>query len=179
MVIERTLGGEPAKLIGTHTNITERKIAEETLKQSEHRFTSFMANTPTMTWIIDEHGVFHYLNTAYIKGFHLTEDAIGKSVYNIFPKQISDQFVENNWKVFETNLAIELTEEGIGPGGKKQVYHIYKFPLEAENEIRLLGGVALDITKKSSTGTPFAEEETRKKREIIQAIINAQEKERT
>jgi two-component system sensor histidine kinase UhpB len=138
-----------------------------------------MANTPTMTWIIDEFATFRYLNAAYMKGFNLTEGAIGKSIYNFFPKHICDQFVENNWKVFQTNQAIELTEEGVGPGGEKQVYHIFKFPLESENGIRLLGGVALDITKKVQLEQQLAEDEARKKREIIQAIINAQEKERT
>ena len=179
MLLERTQEGEPLILIGTHTNITERKIAEERLIQSEQRFTSFMANTPTMTWIIDEHATFRYLNAAYMKAFNLTEEAIGKSVYNFFPKNICDQFVENNRKVFETNQAIELTEEGIGPGGEKQLYHIFKFPLEPENGVRILGGVALDITKKVQLEQQLAEDEARKKREIIQAIINAQEKERT
>ncbi len=179
MLLERTPDGEPLILIGTHTNITERKIAEERLMQSEQRFTSFMANTPTMTWIIDENATFRYLNAAYIKSFNLTEEAIGKSIYTFFPKHICDQFVENNWKVFETNQAIELTEEGVGPGGEKQIYHIFKFPLESENGVRLLGGVALDITKKVQLEQQLAEDEARKKREIIQAIINAQEKERT
>ena len=179
MLLERTPDGEPLILIGTHTNITERKIAEERLIQSEQRFTSFMANTPTMTWIIDEYATFRYLNAAYMKNFNLPEDAVGKSVYNFFPKNICDQFVENNWKVFETNQAIEITEEGVGPGGEKQLYHIFKFPLESENGVRLLGGVALDITKKVQLEQQLAEDEARKKREIIQAIINAQEKERT
>ncbi len=178
MLLERTPDGKPLKLIGTHTNITERKIAEERLKQSEHRFTSFMANTPTMAWIIDEHGMFRYLNASYKRSFRLTEDAVGKSVYEIFPEAISDLFVENNWKVFEMNRAIELREEGIGPDGMKQIYHIYKFPLEPENGIRLLGGVALDITQKVKLEQQLAEDEARKKREIIEAIINAQEKER-
>jgi len=179
MLLERTPDGEPLILIGTHTNITERKIAEERLLQSEQRFTSFMANTPTMTWIIDEYATFRYLNAAYMKNFNLTEEAIGKSIYTFFPQNICDQFVENNWKVFESNQAIELTEEGVGPGGEKQIYHIFKFPLESENRIRLLGGVALDITKKVQLEQQLAEDEARKKREIIHAIINAQEKERT
>lgn len=179
MLLERTPDGEPLVLIGTHTNITERKIAEERLMQSEQRFTSFMANTPTMTWIIDEYATFRYLNAAYMKNFNLKKEAIGKSIYTFFPKNICDQFVENNWKVFETNQAIELTEEGVGPKGEKQIYHIFKFPLESENGVRLLGGVALDITKKVQLEQQLAEDEARKKREIIQAIINAQEKERT
>lgn len=179
MLLERTPDGKPLKLIGTHTNITERKIAEEWLTKFEQRFTSFMANTPTMTWIIDEHAIFRYLNAAYMKAFNLTEDAVGKSVYNFFPKNICDQFVENNWKVFDLNRPIELTEEGVGPDGVKQIYHIYKFPLDPENGVRLLGGVALDITKRIQLEQQLADDEARNKREIIQAIINAQEKERT
>jgi PAS domain S-box-containing protein len=179
MLLERTPEGEPLILIGTHTNITERKLAEQRLAQSEQRFASFMANTPTMTWIIDEYAVFRYLNAAYMKAFRLTEEAIGKSVYEFFPKHICDQFVENNWKVFEANQPMELTEEGAGPDGESQVYNIFKFPLGSENGVRLLGGVALDITKKVQLEQQLAEDEARKKREIIQAIIDAQEKERT
>lgn len=179
MLLERTPDGEPLILIGTHTNITERKLAEQRLLRSEQRFASFMANTPTMTWIIDEYAIFRYLNAAYRRAFQLTEDAIGKSLYDFFPKNICDQFVENNWKVFETNRPIEVIEEGVGPNGEKQVYHIFKFPLESENGVRLLGGVALDITKRVELEQQLAEDEARKKREIIQAIINAQEKERT
>lgn len=178
MLLERTPHGKPLKLIGTHTNITERKLAEERLAKSEKRFSSFMDNTPTMTWIIDEHNVFRYLNTSYIHSFKITEDAIGKSVYDIFPKEICDRFIENNWKVWDRNMAIELTEEGVGPDGAKQVYHIYKFPLDPENGLKMLGGVALDITKKVELEQQLAAEEAQKKREIIQAIINAQEKER-
>jgi PAS domain S-box-containing protein len=178
MLLERTPDGKPLKLIGTHTNITERKLAEERLAKSEKRFSSFMDNTPTMTWIIDEHNIFRYLNTSYIHSFKITGEAIGKSVYDVFPKEICDRFIENNWKVWDRNMAIEVTEEGIGPDGQKQIYHIYKFPLDPENGVRMLGGVALDITKKAELEQQLAAEEAQKKREIIQAIINAQEKER-
>ncbi|RYF86006.1 MAG: PAS domain S-box protein, partial [Chitinophagaceae bacterium] len=179
MLFERTQSGEPVKLIGTHTNITERKLAEQRLQESEQRFASFMANTPTMTWIMDENAVFRYMNAAYLKTFRLTEAAIGKSVYDFFPKEVCDQFVNNNRTVFESNQAIEVIEEGIGPDGEKQIYQIFKFPLGAGNGLRMLGGVALDITKRVELEQLLAEDEARKKQEIIQAIINAQEKERT
>lgn len=178
MLLERTPDGKPLKLIGTHKNITEQKVREEDLIQSRKRFSSFMANTPTMTWIIDEHAVFRYLNAPYMKAFNLTESDIGKSIYDIFPKNICDLFVENNWKVWTGNKAIETIEEGIGPNGDPQLYHIFKFPLEAENGVKLLGGVALDITQKAILEKRLAEEQETKKREIIQAIMNAQERER-
>jgi PAS domain S-box-containing protein len=178
MLLERTADGKPLRLIGTHKNISEEKEAEERLKKSERIFSSFMSNTPTMTWIIDEHNIIRYLNPSYRHAFKLTEDVIGKSAHEVFPRIICDRFVENNWKVWERNMAIEITEEGVGPEGQRQIYQIYKFPLDPENGVKMLGGVALDITKNVELEQKLASDEAQRKKEIIQAIINAQEKER-
>jgi len=177
-VIERNEEGKALKVIGTHSNITQRKKAEERVHRSEQLFSSFMANTPTMTWIIDEKAVFRFLNEPYMRAFALTGTDIGKSIYDIFPPAICDAFVENNWKVWNSGKSIETMEEGIGPAGEKQYYHIFKFPLKSDNGVRLLGGVALDITQKVEIEAQLAEERERSRREIIQAILNAQEKER-
>lgn len=177
-VIDRNEDGKALKVIGTHSNITQRKKAEERVHRSEQLFSSFMANTPTMTWIIDEKAVFRYLNEPYMRAFALTGTDIGKSIYDIFPSAICDGFVENNWKVWNSGKSIETMEEGVGPAGQKQYYHIFKFPLKSDNGMRLLGGVALDITQKVEIEAQLTEERERSRREIIQAILNAQEKER-
>lgn len=177
-IIERSGDGKPVKVIGTHSNINLRKKAEERVHRSEQLFSSFMANTPTMNWIIDEKAVFRYLNEPYMRAFDLTGTDIGKSIYDIFPPDICDGFVENNWKVWNSGKSIETMEEGVGPNGQKQYYHIFKFPLKSDNGIRLLGGVALDITQKVEIETQLAEERERSRLEVIQAILNAQEKER-
>ncbi len=159
-------------------DITEQKNAEKELDKSQRLFKSFMANTPAMGWIIDEQNEFRYLNKAYKTNFRLDDSAIGKSVYEIFPKPVCDAFIENNKRVWKSGGVIETIEEGIGPDGLKQIYQIYKFPLGDENGIKLLGGVALDITEQKVLEQKLATEEKKKKREIIQAIIDAQEKER-
>lgn len=178
MLLEWTQDGRPLTLIGTHKNITEEKMREESLLQSRQRFSSFMANTPTLSWIIDENAIFRFLNVPYLKAFNLTESDIGKSVYDIFPRHVCDRFIENNWKVWNSGASIETIEEGVDPDGKAQLFHIFKFPLESENGLRMLGGVALDITQKVLLEKRLAEEQEKKKREIIQAIMNAQENER-
>ena len=178
MLLERTPDGKPLNLIGTHTNITERKIAEEKLTQSERRFSSFMSNSPSISWIIDENGIFRYLNDAYLAAFGLSEEAIGQSIYKIFSREIADQFVRNNQQVFESNEPFEVTETVKSATGKKIIYHSYKFPLASEDDIRLLGGISIDITRRTEMELKLAADEASKKKEIIQAIINAQEKER-
>ncbi|RYY52643.1 MAG: PAS domain S-box protein, partial [Chitinophagaceae bacterium] len=159
-------------------DLTDTKIAADRLTKSEFQFSSFMAHTPTMNWIIDENAVFRYLNDSYMKAFRLTPEHIGKSIYEIFPVQICDEFVANNWKVWISGKALETYEEGVGPDGHKQFYHTYKFPLPEENGIKLLGGVSLDLTQQRILESELASEEDKRKREVIVAIIEAQEKER-
>lgn len=110
MLLEKDKEGKPLILIGTQRNITERKIADEKFIKSQQRVFSFMENTPTMCWIIDENDVFRYLNAPYIDAFKLSKNDIGKSVYDIFPKNICDSFIENNWKVWDSGKAIEAID---------------------------------------------------------------------
>jgi PAS domain S-box-containing protein len=178
MLLERDENGAPLKLIGTNKDITARREAEEQLLKSEQRFSSFMDNSPSLTWIMDEKHVFHYMNRPYMEAFNLTEDAIGKSMYDIFPKEICDGFALNNALVWHRDATLETIEEGRGPDGEQQFYQIFKFPLPGEPGNRLMGGVALDITGKLHAEKQLADERERNKQKLIQGIIDAQEKER-
>ncbi len=129
-------------------DVTERKKTEQELLKVQQRLTSFMRNTPTMNWIIDEHNCFRFFNESYKQSFRLNDGDIGRSIYDIFPPAICDEFSKNNWRVWNSGVALETVEEGIGPDGDRQIYQIFKFPLDPEDGIRLLGGVALDITDK-------------------------------
>ncbi|MEO8582378.1 MAG: PAS domain S-box protein [Flavitalea sp.] len=127
----------------TGRDLSERKLAERVEKLLQ----SFMHNTPTLTWILDENACFRYLNPIYIKTFHLSEDFVGKSIYDIFPKHICDSYIKNNNRVWELNTAIETIEDAITPDGKLLILQIFKFPLGDDNGVRLIGGTALDISQ--------------------------------
>ena len=48
--------GEIVEWFGAASDITERKHAEEALRESEERFRAFMDNSPTIAWAKDEQG---------------------------------------------------------------------------------------------------------------------------
>lgn len=178
MLLERDEDGKPLRLIGTNKDISLRKDAQEQLQASEERFISFMDHSPTMTWIMDENQVYHYINEVYKKTFNIKEDVVGRSLYELFPKEMCEVFVRNNMRVWEEDRALELQEYASGPNGEILTLQVFKFPLKKENGVRMLGGVGLDITDKMMTEKILAEERDRNKRALIQGIIDAQEKER-
>jgi len=121
------------------------------LLNTERIFRSFMENTPTMTWILDDKNCFRYMNSSYMQTFGLSEAAIGRSIYEFYPAEFCDSYVEGNQLVWNTNSPVELTEKGITADGSLVILQVYKFPLGVENGVRLLGGTALDITQMINT----------------------------
>lgn len=138
-------GGTIIGYIAIFRDITER------ISNTERVFRSFMENTPTLTWILDEHGCFRYMNSFYKKTFGLTGEAIGRSIYEFYPAAFCDNYIKGNQSVWESNAPKEFTDRGIGADGKEVILQVFKFPLGTENGIRLIGGTALDITQTIST----------------------------
>lgn len=151
-----------------HYRVTER------VSTAEKIFRSFMENTPTLTWILDDKGCYRYMNSFYSRAFGIPLENIGRSVYEFFPAELCDSYIEANEQVWKANAPMEFMEKGITSDGAAVILQVFKFPLGVENGTRLLGGTALDITQMVRT----REEEENKKMEFIKAIMEAQEKER-
>lgn len=69
----RDAAGVPAYEIAVIENITERKKAEELLRQSEERFRVVAENIPQMIWVADAHTNFVYLSPKWVEYTGTTE----------------------------------------------------------------------------------------------------------
>nr|WP_279239893.1 PAS domain-containing sensor histidine kinase [Scytonema sp. UIC 10036] len=130
-------------------NITARKQAEKALHQSEERFQVFMDNSPTAAWITHVDGRVLYLNPTYYRTFELpTNNAIGKSIFDLYPTEIAQQFLNNIRTVARTNRVLEAIERAPRTDGTLGDFLVYKFPLTDGLGQCLVGGVAVDITER-------------------------------
>ena len=60
--IERDAQGRALRLVGAHIDITDRRLAEEALRESEQRFRLVSESAPVMLWMGDANGKCLYLN---------------------------------------------------------------------------------------------------------------------
>jgi len=90
--------GELISYDGIITDITERKMAEHALKESEEKFRMMVMNNPDLTIFQDELGKTIYINQQAMKVLgHKPETFLGTS----FPDFIHQQDSENLFKILE------------------------------------------------------------------------------
>ena len=143
-------------------DITERKQIEEALRQSEARFQAFIDNSPALSWLIDAEGVLHYVNKAFASMVGLEkEQIIGKTAFDLFPEEIAEQHKVANLKVFETGEPVKADETYMRWDGSKVYVLSSKFPLHDSSNPVLIGGVAIDITKRVQAEEALLQSEER------------------
>ncbi|MEO5890585.1 MAG: PAS domain S-box protein, partial [Ferruginibacter sp.] len=96
VVIELTKEGKPLKIIGTHTDITERKQAEELLQREEQKYRSIIANMNLGLLEVDteENVIFTNQSFCDMSGYDYDE-LIGKRASHIYVKGESIELIES------------------------------------------------------------------------------------
>jgi len=95
-VPQKDVTGKLIGYIGTATDITERKQAEEDLKENEEKFKSYIHYSPLGVFIVDEKGKFVEVNTAAseLTGFKIDE-LLTMSIPNLFTDETLSEAINH------------------------------------------------------------------------------------
>jgi len=161
-------GGKEVFCVVAH-DVTERQQVQEALRQSEERLQAILDNSTALIYVKDLEGKYLTINAWYGILFHLDPtEAIGKTDYDIFPKDIADVLRTNDRQVLETRSALDW-EEVLPHDDGLHTYLSVKFPLfNAAGEPYAVGGISTDITERKQ-----AEEALRSSLATNRALINA------
>ena len=143
----------------------------------EAYLTSVLNNISGSIYWKDKNGVYLGGNdfSAKMVGLLSAKELIGKTDYDLFPKEIADKYKENDFQVMESGKAVIVEEASYSPAGKKLIQLSSKKPLfNAQGEICGIVGNTIDVTqlKEAQERALKAEAKAEAERQIKKAVAS-------
>ncbi|MCX6136409.1 MAG: PAS domain S-box protein, partial [Ignavibacteriales bacterium] len=163
-----------AYIAGFFRDITERKRAEEVLRESETRFRLVWENSTDGMRITDKDGIIIMANDAYCTMVEKPPGEIeGKRVSIVYEKSQQNKLLRKYQERFRSGIIPPSLERDIILwNGKKMSFQLSNSFLEIPNQAKLLLSVLRDVTEQRRSEIALQESEVRY-RSILQSANDA------
>lgn len=157
----------------TFNDITERKNVEERLKTRQSYLTAIIENQPGLVWLKDLEGKFLAVNNAFALscGKKDSEDMLGKTDYDSWPKNLAQKFTVDDKEVIRLRKQMRF-EETVVEKGEEKWFETWKMPIFEETG-KIIGtcGYSFDITIRK-----LSEKEIKQKNEDLIRVNQEKDK---
>jgi anti-anti-sigma factor len=146
-IVSRDAEGRALRLIGSITDITRRKEAEDALRRSQTFLTALLENSPATIYIRDLEWRFVLVNKQHASTLGMVPEQVhGMRDEDLLPPELIKVFREADKKVLASGKSVAV-EDSFYFGGALQTYLSAKFPLyDDRGEIIGIGGISTDIS---------------------------------
>ncbi len=140
----------------------ERRKAEEALRASGERYRRLIESCDVMVFSVDRAGVLRAAGGMRLREFGLKpEDVVGRSLYDLFPREEANRYHEQQQQVFQTGTAITY-ENTFQFAGLTRTDLVTNYPiLDESGEVELVGVICRDITERKRVEAELRESEAR------------------
>ena len=135
----------------TRRDLRLRARAELGLMENRARLQSILDNMPAIIYLKDLEGRYLFVNRQFLKvdGL-LTEKVIGKTIFDITPREHAEIAHAHHQKILATQCAMEAEETVMRPDGL-HTHLAVKFPIrDAGGKVIGTGGISTDITERKA-----------------------------
>lgn len=128
-------------------DITERKQAENALRESEERLSAILNRAPAAIFIKDPAGRYLFMNEQCARVLRLNREQVyGCTDRDLLSPELAAQFMANDQRVWESGR-LATVEEQIPQADGVHISLVQKFLLrDSQGKPYALSGIALDIT---------------------------------
>jgi len=103
-VFNRDDNGAPAQVVNIYEIVTQRKQADQALRQSEEKTRMLFENVKIGIALVDYEGQFVFVNQTTANGLGVTmEEAREKTMWDLFPAEVADIQMQITRRVIDTN----------------------------------------------------------------------------
>ncbi|MDG6257948.1 MAG: PAS domain S-box protein [Methanomicrobiaceae archaeon] len=122
--------GQPLRMIGTNLDITDHKLAEHALKESEERYRTLLESTADSVYVLDHEFRNVLVNEAATRFVQMPKERLlGNKLTDLFPGIEETAFFKVFRRVMETRQAETVEAEFVFPGGRRGWYEVQVDPV--------------------------------------------------
>jgi PAS domain S-box-containing protein len=142
-------------LIGMGIDLTERKRAEEALRDSEALYQSLVAQLPQCVFRKDLAGRFTFTNEHFSRLLgKAPAEILGRTDFDLVPRDLAEKYRKDDLRVMQERLVWQEVEENSLPNGERIFVQVVKTPLiNAGGEVVGVQGIFWDITERKRAET--------------------------
>ncbi len=145
----RDESGQPVKTVAICENITERKMAEAALKQSEEKYRMLVENQTDLVVKVDTEGRFLYVSPSYCKLFGKTEqDLLGKTFMPLVHEDDREAAEKAMRSLHEPPYKAYVEQRALTIYGWRWLIWTDTAILDGDDNVEAIIGVGRDITKR-------------------------------
>jgi PAS domain S-box-containing protein len=167
--VVRDESGAEQYLIGTATDITKQKLAEQSHDESQAVFRSLVESLPLNVVRKDLEGRIVFGNQRYCRTMNQPlEELLGKTDFDLFPKELATKYRQDDLHVLESGEDCRDIEEHRTPEGETIYVEVLKGPaIDAAGEIAGIECIFWDVSDRVR-----AEQAVEHERRLLNALMD-------